>query len=140
MNQNRPRQFPYPLFILLLALDVIVFLIEKTASIRASGQGIQLAASYLGQPWIWAVLALKLCQLRTWTAILGRVNISLAFPLTSLAFPVAMLAATLVLGERLEWQVWLGGLLITAGAAVMGPGDADAHGDVHPAASPEETV
>jgi drug/metabolite transporter (DMT)-like permease len=106
---------------LLLALDVIVFLIEKTASNHANGTGLALALSFLRQPWIWAILVLKVGQLAMWTVILARVNISLAFPLTSLGFPLAMLAAVVVLGERLTWQVWLGGLLITVGCVVMGP-------------------
>ncbi|MFI5378375.1 MAG: hypothetical protein ACHRHE_03640 [Tepidisphaerales bacterium] len=137
MNQTKPKHLPYHLFALLLALDVTVLLIEKTTSNRAAGEGWQLAVSYLVQPLMWSIFALKLCQLWTWTIILGRVDISLAFPLTSLSYPAAMLAATVVLGERLSWEVWLGGMLITIGAAVMGPGESNTTRDIHAAAQPE---
>src|SRR5262249_7653864 len=121
MNRDARQKFPYPLFGLLLALDVSVFLVEKTASRNASGQGMDFFYDLATRPWLWIILVIKLSQLRVWTSILRRVDISLAFPLTSLSYPAAMLAAVIVLGETLSWQVWVGGLLITLGAIVMGP-------------------
>lgn len=116
------RRFPTFLFCQLMVLDVMVLLVEKIASNRVDGEGWSLVEGFVSQPWLWLVLGLKVGQLVTWTAILARADISLAFPLSSLSYPLAMLASTLVLGEVLGWQVWAGGILITAGAAVMGPG------------------
>ncbi len=119
---SRKFRFPILLFSLLMVLDVTVLLIEKTASNRAAGTGLDLARSFLSQPWVWLVLLLKVGQLVTWTAILARVDISLAFPLTSISYPLAMCAAVFVLSERPSWQIWLGAILITLGASIMGPG------------------
>ena len=119
---TRKFRFPILLFCLLMVLDVFVLLIEKTASNHAAGAGLSLAKSFLSQPWVWIVLLLKVGQLITWTAILARVDISLAFPLTSISYPLAMLAAVIFLHETPGWQIWLGGILITIGASVMGPG------------------
>ncbi|MGA2501793.1 MAG: hypothetical protein ABSH20_28970 [Tepidisphaeraceae bacterium] len=124
---TRKFRFPIFLFCLLMVLDVVVLLIEKTASNRAAGTGLHLATSFLSQPWVWMVLLLKVGQLFTWTAILARVDISLAFPLTSISYPLAMLAAVIVLSERPGWQIWIGGILITIGASVMGPGTHHQH-------------
>ncbi len=126
---RRSHRFPFGPFTLLMALDVGVQLVEKLASLRAvgassggaeSGPASGLLLSYLTQPWVWVVLALKIAQLLTWTQILRRVDISLAFPLTALAYPLTMLFAVLLFHEHLGWQIWTGALLITAGAVVMG--------------------
>jgi drug/metabolite transporter (DMT)-like permease len=116
------RPFPIFLFLVMLGLDVGTLLVDKAASDHAQGEGVAWAVSVMSQAWVWAVLLMKAGQLFTWTAILARVDISLAFPLTSLSYPLAMLAAIAVFHETLSWQIWLGGLLITAGAILMGPG------------------
>lgn len=121
--------FPWALFAGLMALDVGAQVVEKLASVRAEGQGIGLVLSYLRQPWVWVVLGIKVGQLFVWTAILRRVEISLAFPLTALAYPLTMGASVLVFHEQLSWQIWMGGLLITAGAIVMGAAPGEGMGE-----------
>ena len=54
-----------------------------------------------------------------------RVDLSLAYPLTSVSVPLVMLAATLIFNEPLGWQVWAGALLITAGVALLGSTNED---------------
>jgi drug/metabolite transporter (DMT)-like permease len=120
---QRPSKFPYLLFTALLCLDITTFLVEKTGSTHAAASGREFALAILTQPWLWLVLSLKLLQLFTWTRILATIDISLAFPLTGLAYPLTMLAAVVLLKEHLDWQVWLGGILITLGAAVLGQGE-----------------
>jgi drug/metabolite transporter (DMT)-like permease len=115
------RPFPIGWFSILMLLDVTVLLIEKTASIRAVGQGLTLLISYATQPWVWLILAIKLGQLRAWTVLLTRMDLSMAFPLTALAIPIGMGAAVVVFGDQLGWRIWLGSMLITAGAIAIGP-------------------
>jgi drug/metabolite transporter (DMT)-like permease len=111
---------PYALLGLLLALDVAVFMLQKTASLRASGHGVSFFASLGLQIWTWLALALGPVQLVIWTRILGRMDISLAYPLTSLAYPLTLLCAEFILGESVDRQVWMGAIMITLGAAIMG--------------------
>src|ERR1700729_4374207 len=114
------RKFPLILFLCLLGFDMANFLLQKTASNRATGEGMAYIRSLLTHPWVWLALATAPLHLWTWTKILSQTDISLAQPLTSLSYPLTLLAAVFFLGERLNWQVWLGALMITAGAAVMG--------------------
>jgi drug/metabolite transporter (DMT)-like permease len=120
MNRPHKTSFPYVLFGILLMLDVTVFLLEKTASDYATGQGARFFLSLALEFRTWAALALALMQLLIWTRILSCIDISLAYPLTSLVYPLTMLCAQFILGESLPWQVWIGALVITLGSAIMG--------------------
>ena len=120
MNTHKPKPFPYALFAILLALDVTVFLLQKTASQHASGRDAGFFVSLGLEPWTWCALILGPLQLLIWTRILEKVDISLAYPLTSLAYPLTLLSAQFILGESLGWQVWTGAIMITLGSAVMG--------------------
>ena len=102
MKDSRPT-FPFGWFSALMLLDVGVLLVEKTASTDARGDGIALVLSFLSQPWVWLILVMKLAQLRTWSVLLSRMDLSLAFPLTALAIPITMGAAVVLFGEHLEW-------------------------------------
>lgn len=108
------------LFAWLLIVDVVVFLVEKVASTHAAQSPHTFLISLALQPWLWASLALKLIQLWLWTRILSVMDISKAFPLSSLGYPLAMFAAVAFLHERLQWQTWFGAILITVGAALLG--------------------
>jgi drug/metabolite transporter (DMT)-like permease len=115
-------RLPYLLLGLLLSADVASYLFEKIACTRAGGEGWKLLLGLLRQPLFWAALALGLVQLWTWTRILGRVDLSVAYPISGLNMPLALIAATVLLHERLSLQVWMGAALITLGGAIIGPG------------------
>jgi drug/metabolite transporter (DMT)-like permease len=124
------RRFPFALFALLLCLDVSVFLLEKYASTKAAAPGLTFFRRLFTQLPLWGTLLLKLAQLLTWTKILSTVDISFAFPLSQLSYPLAMLAATIVLHEHLSLQVWIGAILILLGAAMLGHSNGSDHADV----------
>jgi drug/metabolite transporter (DMT)-like permease len=113
---------PYLLLGLLLLCDVTAFLFEKVATVRADGQGWAFLVALLHQPLFWSSLALGPIQLVLWTRILSRLDLSKAYPITGLNMPLTLIAATVILGERLSWQVWVGASLITLGGAIIGPG------------------
>jgi drug/metabolite transporter (DMT)-like permease len=123
---------PYLLLAALLCADAASFLCEKLACNRAGGDGWTFLGSVVGQPWLWAAWALAPIQLWMWTRILGRLDLSFAYPISGLSTLLTLPAATLLLGERLSWQVWTGALLITLGGAIIGPGG-KAH---HPTQTP----
>ncbi len=115
------------LLIALLLLDVLVFVLQKFASNHA--QGSTEAAYFLGlasHPWMWVALAIGPIQLWTWTRILGKVDLSLAYPITAISYPLTMAAAIVLLNEKLDWPIWLGAALITAGVWIMGTARAPA--------------
>jgi drug/metabolite transporter (DMT)-like permease len=109
----------YRPFAVLLLLDVCVFLLQKFASTRADGEGIAFLLSLITHPWVWLPLALGPLQLWLWTRILARTDLSKAYSLTSLSYPLTMVAAVILFHERLPLSVWLGGGLIAMGVALV---------------------
>ena len=63
-----------------------------------------------------------------WLKVLSRIELSLAYPLVSLAFVIVAALSWLVLGERLSAARIIGIALIVAGVALMG---AFSHNPVH---------
>lgn len=117
------RRLPLGLLAILISLDVAVRLLEKRAVVGSlMDRQAALALSLMKQPWWWLGLALGPLQLWVWTAILARTEFSVAYPLSSLGYPLTMAAAWLVFGEHLSWQVWLGAGFMTMGAAIVGSG------------------
>jgi drug/metabolite transporter (DMT)-like permease len=123
---------PYLLLAVLLCADAGSYLCEKLACNRTAGDGWVFLVAVTRQPWMWAAWAIGPIQLWTWTRILGRLDLSFAYPISGLNTLLILPAATLLLGERLSWHVWTGALLITLGGAIIGPG-AKAH---HPTQTP----
>jgi len=80
-------------------------------------------AFYMGvvtRPWIWLLVVIGPLQLWTWTRILKRADLSLAYPISSISYPATMIAAEIFFGERLSGLVWIGAALMTVGIAVLG--------------------
>jgi drug/metabolite transporter (DMT)-like permease len=75
-------------------------------------------------PSIWAGAGLLLLHLILYMIALGKADLSYALPMTALSYPLSSLLAQVVLAERVGPTRWLGTLLITAGVAVVGLGDA----------------
>lgn len=112
-------KFPVKLMIALLVIDVMVMVFYKAAELSVPAN--QPYYSYLAmQPALWLGLVFSLLQLWTWTSILARTKLSVAYPIASLSYPLTMLAAQWIFSERLNIYVWLGGLLITLGVAIIG--------------------
>jgi drug/metabolite transporter (DMT)-like permease len=111
------------LFACLLTLDVSVQVLEKFGSkFVAEISQIDLAciASLLQQPIIWGIVVLSILQLVFWTKILRYTKLSVAYPITSLFFPLTILSSLLIFHEHLSVNVWLGAFLITIGVSFVG--------------------
>jgi drug/metabolite transporter (DMT)-like permease len=113
------RRVPFALFFCLMLLDTAVFVLDKVASEHASIGG-PFYLRVVSQPWIWIAFALGPLQLLTWTKILKRIDLSLAYPLTTTSYLATMLVSQLVFKEALGPRVWAGAILITVGVAVLG--------------------
>jgi len=125
MTGIQRRGLPYGLFALLLVLDVFALLAEKMAAIHSSGTGLAFYASLVKQLWTWVGIGLGPLQLWVWTQILARTELSLAYPISSLSYPLTMVAAQWLFREHLPLPVWWGALLITVGVAIVGGGAGD---------------
>ena len=120
MNLKLRKNIPYALFITLFTIDVASMLLQKIAASHGSGHGFSFYLSLASQPWAWISLVLAPFQLWVWTKILARTELSLAYPMSSLAYPLTMFAAQIALREHISLKVWLGAMLITFGVALLG--------------------
>jgi drug/metabolite transporter (DMT)-like permease len=75
-------------------------------------------------PWVWAGGILLLVHLVFYMAALGKADLSYVLPLLAASYPLTSLLAQIYLHERVSPTRWLGTVLITAGVAVVGFGDA----------------
>ncbi len=119
MKRSR-HAFPWIAFGLLLLLDVVVWMIEKkgVSSVVPGGKGFVMGV--VGQPLIWVAIAAGPLQLWLWNRILGGSDLSLSYPLTSLAYPLTMICAQVFFGEHIPGMVWIGAVLITVGVFLIG--------------------
>jgi drug/metabolite transporter (DMT)-like permease len=113
-------KFPLLLFAVLLFLDVSSDLTQRAASGDVEADGIQYFVQLATNPWFILSLVIPLFQLLVWTRILAKVELSLASPLTSLNFPLTVWSSHLIFHESVDWRVWCGTLLITAGVMTLG--------------------
>jgi drug/metabolite transporter (DMT)-like permease len=74
-------------------------------------------------PWIWGVVTFSLLQLFFWIKILRQTDLSVAYPISSLFFPLAMLASVFVFHEHVSWLAYTGSLLIATGIFFVGSGE-----------------
>jgi drug/metabolite transporter (DMT)-like permease len=116
----RLGKLPVALFAVLTVLDTSVFVLDKIASLHAVDVGGPFYLRVVTQPWIYLAFALGPFQLLVWTRILKRIDLSLAYPLTTISYLATMLVSQLVFKEPLGVRVWAGAVLITAGVAVLG--------------------
>ncbi len=86
----------------------------------AQGRTFPLLREALASPSIWAGMLLHGVEFVLWIEILGRLPLSVAFPLESVSFVAVLLASRVFLGEAVPRRRWLGVGLICAGIAVLG--------------------
>lgn len=114
------RKVPIALFLVLMLLDTSVFVLDKVASRQAMIVSGPFYWRVVTQPWIWLAFALGPVQLWVWTRILKRIDLSLAYPLTTVSYLATMVVSEVVFKEALGGRVWVGAMLIMAGVAVLG--------------------
>ncbi len=139
-QQHSKTSIPIGLFSILLVIDVLVLLFEKIAALHAhalEGNDILFYISLLKTPWMWLGVGLGPFQLWVWTKILARTDLSLAYCVSSLSYPLTIITAQFLLKEHLSLPVWLGVLLITMGVIIVG--GQKKHEPVPPIAHPHNT-
>jgi drug/metabolite transporter (DMT)-like permease len=74
----------------------------------------------LTSPTIWGGVLIHVVEFGVWIEILGRLPLSIAFPLESVSYVVVLLATRAFLREAVPVRRWLGVGLICTGIAVLG--------------------
>jgi drug/metabolite transporter (DMT)-like permease len=138
MHFEKFRQLPVFLFVLLLTIDVSVLVMEKFAANTAGG-GDGFSLRLLQIPWVWGIAVLSILQLVVWNRILSKTALSVAYPVSSLFFPLTMISAVVLFHEHVTWVAWLGGLLVTLGIGCFSESQAEQLTHEHPTSSLEST-
>ena len=74
----------------------------------------------LCSPTIWGGVLVHVAEFGVWIEILGRLPLSIAFPLESVSYVVLLLATRVFLREVVPMRRWLGVGLICTGIVVLG--------------------
>lgn len=120
MNIKQRKPISYVMLFALITLDVTIMLLEKLSANIASDNGIYFYINLLCIPWTWLAIFLAAGQLWVWTRIIARTELSIAYPISSLSYPLTVLAAQLFLKEQFDLKIWIGVLFITIGVAIVG--------------------
>ena len=82
--------------------------------------GLEAAYRSLRSPAIVAGILVHAIEFGVWIEILGRLPLSVAFPLESISYVTVLVASRLFLREIIPARRWLGVVFICAGIAVIG--------------------
>lgn len=69
--------------------------------------------------WVWAWALCFALATGLWLIALAQIQVSYAFPLLSLGYPIVALLSVMFLGERINAPRWLAILVITIGVAII---------------------
>ncbi len=69
--------------------------------------------------WVWAWAFSFAVATGLWLIALSQIQVSYAFPLLSLGYPVVAVLSMLFLGERVTLPRWVAILVITIGVAII---------------------
>lgn len=92
-----------------------VFL-KKGVSGKNAGAGYM---SLLFSGWVWAWAVCFALATGLWLIALAKIQVSYAFPLLSLGYPIVAVLSVMLLKERVTVVRWLAILVITAGVAII---------------------
>lgn len=81
--------------------------------------GLAWFAAVLSSPWIICGIAGYLGSFAAWMLILRRTDLSLAFPMTALAYVSVLVASQVLLGETVDLLRWAGVACIVGGFLFM---------------------
>lgn len=71
-------------------------------------------------PWVMVGIALLVLWMLSRMALLSWADLSYVLPVTSIGYVLAAVTGALFLGEHISAQRWMGTLLITSGAMLVG--------------------
>jgi drug/metabolite transporter (DMT)-like permease len=107
-------------FAALLSLGQLLF--KRAALTVADRHALQAVLELALSPTLWAALALYGLATVLWVLILRTTPLSLAYPFAALGFVILPFLSWLFFGERLEWTLIAGTLLIVCGILLVAVG------------------
>ncbi|HZR29196.1 MAG TPA: EamA family transporter [Terriglobales bacterium] len=75
--------------------------------------------SLLKSPWVWAWMASFVLATGLWLIAMSRIEVSYAFPLLSISYPIVAVLSIFVLRERVPASRWMAIAVITFGVALI---------------------
>lgn len=91
----------------------------KRGVTRADGREPALGLNLLISPWVLAWAFSFVLATGLWLIALSRIEISYAFPLLSIGYPIVAILSMALLKERITLSRWAAILVITAGVAMI---------------------
>ena len=109
----------------LLGFEALAQIGLKAGGERLADQpfGLHWLLQALSEPWVLAGIIGYLGAFAAWMAILDRVSLSFAFPLTAVIMIVVAAASYFIFGETISWLRGFGIALIIAGVVMIGRSD-----------------
>ncbi|MGH9415605.1 MAG: EamA family transporter [Terriglobales bacterium] len=116
------------MILIAVAMEVVGQLLYKSGINRMQGfQGspfdvlpvLEFAFNALRNWRVLAGVAVYAVQAGVWWAVLSRVELSYAFPLTSMSYVLVLVAARAFLHERISLESWLGAISIVFGVYLI---------------------
>lgn len=117
MNGRPTLMIAWPM---LIGFDTVSQLALKVGSDALIGTtGITWLVAVLCSPWIIGGVAGYLGSFAAWMLILRRTDLSLAFPMTALAYVSVLITSQVLLGETVDLVRWVGVTCIVSGFLFM---------------------
>lgn len=117
MNGRLTLMVAWPM---LIGFDTVSQLALKIGSAAlVDTDGLAWFAAMVCSPWIVGGIAGYLGSFAAWMLILRRSDLSLAFPMTALAYVSVLIASQLLLGEAVDLLRWVGVACIVSGFLFM---------------------
>lgn len=79
----------------------------------------------LSNHWIWIGLVIIIIETLTWFIVLSKVDLSLAFPVSSMSYIFVILASAFLLHENVGLNRWIGTVIIIAGICLVAKSSGD---------------
>ena len=81
---------------------------------------LEFASRVTSNPWLWIGVIFYLANFFLWIALLSRVDLSVAFPLSSMTYIIVPLLAVVFLREHVHLVRWAGIFFIIIGVSLAG--------------------
>lgn len=85
-----------------------------------TANALEFALRLTSNPWLWIGVIFYLANFFLWIALLSRVDLSVAFPMSSLTYIIVPLLAIVFLREKVQLVRWAGIFFIIIGVSLAG--------------------
>jgi len=92
----------------------------ETPDFRSLRSSFLLIKTFVCRPAMWIGILLLTGNLLIWLMALAQGDLSIVFPLGSVQFILILVASTIFLKERADWNKLLGTLLVAGGIVLVG--------------------